>query len=139
MSHETGEILGTRQGSRVVRQSVKVSSNTSTTATKVFRVKASSTEPVVVEAQVSVVTADGGTTPAVSIGTNSATYDNIVDSASTATGTATGTFLPASNALGKVMLFEDTDLYYIQEGTPDGAGVYYLLIDITDVNTTSLS
>lgn len=81
------------------------------TATKFARVLASADKPVYLEASINVVTADSGIT--VSVGYTAATYTDLINGASLTTAAAGGTFLPASNAVGKKLLTEDTDLYYI--------------------------
>ncbi len=134
----TGVIYGDRRGSVPARQTFVVSGTTSTTATKFMRVRASTTRPVIVQAQICVSTADGGTTPTMSVGVDS-TANQLVNGASTATAATGGTFLPASNALGKYRLTEDTDLYYKQGGTPDGAGVITIILDISTVNTSTVT
>jgi len=113
-----------------------VSGTSSTVAAKFARVQASTDRPVIVEAQICVSTADGGTTPTMSVGVD-ATATQIINGASTATAATGGTFLPAANAVGKYRLTADTDLYYKQGGTPNGAGVTTLLLTLTPVNTST--
>jgi len=113
-----------------------VSGTTSTTATKFARVQATTDRPLIVEAQICVSTADGGTTPTMSVGVDS-TANQLVNAASTATAATGGTFLPASNAIGKYRLTADADLYYKQGGTPDGAGITTLVLTLTPVNTST--
>lgn len=122
-----------RKGSVSIRQTYQVRSNTSTTATKWLTIKASTTRPVIVNAQLVVTTADGGTTPTMSVGVT-ATATELINAASTATAAAGGTFLPASNGVGKYYLTADTDIYYKQGGTPNGAGVTTLILLVHDVN-----
>lgn len=130
----SGAIIGLRSGSAPVRHTYVVSGSTSTTATKWLTIKASAAIPVLLEGQIVVSTADGGTTPTMSLGVTS-TATELVSGASTATAAAGGTFLPASNATGKYRLTADTDIYYKQGGTPNGAGVTTLILDVTTVNT----
>lgn len=134
-SNITGCIYGDRQGSIPAMQSFPIAANTSTTATIFMRVKASAFAPVVVMAQIVVLTADGGSAPTLSVGYTATGYTDLINAASTATAATGGTFLPASNAVGKKILIADTDLYYKQGGTPDGAGVTYILLSIFSVNT----
>lgn len=134
----TGCIYGNRQGSVIVNQSYPIAALTSTTATIFMRVMASAQAPVIVEAQVVVLTADSGSTPTISVGVT-ATATEIINGASTATGATGGTFLPASNAVGKRILIADTDLYFKQGGTPTGDGVTYILLKIYGVNTSTIT
>lgn len=114
-----------------------VSGTSSTTAAKFARIQASTQRPVLVEAQVCVSTADGGTTPTISVGITGANYTDFISGASTATAATGGTFLPASNAVGKYRLTSDTDVYYKQGGTPNGAGVITIILTLTPVNTST--
>lgn len=133
----TGCIYGFRQGSVPAVHTLRISSSTSTNAVKWLRVQASTTNPVILQAQVAVATADGGTSPTLNLSTSSNGTGTEIFAApvSLASGSAT-TFLPASNAVGKRLLTADADLYYKQGGTPNGAGVSYLILQITGVNTT---
>lgn len=134
---DSGSIFGNRQGGEVVRHSFKLSATTSTTATKLpfAPINATADQPVMLEAQIAVITADGGTSPTLSVGFTGAGYTDLVNAASTASGAAAGVFLPASNATGKKIVTALTDLYYIQGGTPDGAGVVWIIVDVTPLNT----
>lgn len=96
---------------------------------------ASADVPLMLEAQIIVTTADGGTTPTMSLGYTASGYTDLVSGASTATAATGGTFLPASNATGKKLITSDTQLYYKQGGTPDGAGVVWLIVTATPLNT----
>jgi len=136
-SNITGCIYGDRQGSVIPTQSYPIVSNTSTTATTFMRVQASTYAPVVIEAQIVVLTADGGTSPTLSVGYTASGYTDLINAASTATAATGGTFLPASNAVGKKILTTDTDLVYKQGGTPAGDGVTYILLKIYSVNTST--
>lgn len=131
----SGSIYGARQGGVPVRHAYRVSSTTSTTATSTgIVIKASADQPVLVEGQIIVTTADGGTSPTLSLGYTAAGYTDLVNAASTATAATGGTFLPASNATGKKLLTADTTIYYKQGGTPDGAGVTWLVFEVTPLN-----
>lgn len=137
----TGSIYGTRQGSIAVRHTFRVSGSTSTTSTKFIRILASTAQPTIVEAQVVVTTADGGTTPTLNVsetaaGTGTGFFATPPSTATAATG---GTFLPASNATGKYVFTADTDLYYLQGGTPNGAGVSTIILDVTTINTSTVT
>jgi len=133
----SGKTLGQRQGSVPVVQTFQIAANTSTTATRIFTVQASTANPTVVEAQIVVTTADGGTSPTMSVGYTASGYTDLVNAASTATAATGGTFLPASNAVGKKYLTANTDIYYKQGGTPDGAGVTTLILKIYGVNLST--
>lgn len=122
-----------RKGSLSIRHTYQVRSNTSTVATKWLTIKASPERPVILNAQLVVTTADGGTTPTMSLGIT-ATATELINGASTATAATGGTFLPASNSVGKYYLTADTPLYYKQGGTPNGAGVTTLIVLVHDVN-----
>lgn len=130
----TGCVYGTRQGSVPAIHTLTVSSSTSTTATKWLTIQASAAKPVVIEGQIVVQTADGGTSPTMSLGYTASGYTDVVNAASTATGATGGTFLPASNATGKKLLVADTDIYYKQGGTPNGAGVTHLILQVFSIN-----
>lgn len=123
-----------RKASNPVVHTYWVRSNTSTTATKWLRIKASAEKPAVLNAQLAVTTLDGGTSPTMSLGV-SATATELINAASTATAGVGGTFLPASNAVGKYILFQDTDIYYKQGGTPNGTGATVLILSVHDVNS----
>lgn len=138
-THSTGPNYSIRLGSDVVRHTFVVSGSTSTTATQVFYIQASTVEPAILEAQICVSTADGGTSPTMSLGYTASGYTDLVNVASTATAATGGTFLPASNATGKKRITADTAIYYKQGGTPDGAGVTTLILDVTQVNTSTVT
>lgn len=127
-----------RQGSVPVRHTYVVSSNSSTSAFSTgIVVKASTYKPAIIEAQVAVTTADGGTTPTISVGYTASGYTDLVNGASTATAATGGTFLPASNATGKKYITTDQEIYVIQGGTPNGAGVTTVILDVSTVNTST--
>lgn len=139
-SNISGPFYGNRQGSVGGAYSWKISGTASTSTVALPGiVQASADTPVVLEAQLLVATADGGTTPTASLGTTSGNANELINAASTATAAATGTFLPASNAVGKVVVTADTTLYFKQGGTPNGAGVYYWIIRAYELNTLPLS
>lgn len=133
-----GPIYDNRQGSVPARQTFVVQDETSTDAISLCRIQASEDSPVIVEAQVAVTTADGGGTPTVSVGYTASGYTDLINAESTATAATGGTFLPASNAVGKKYLTADTQIYYKQGGTPDGAGVFTIILDLTTVNTGTI-
>ena len=133
-SHATGAAYQ-RKGSTSIRHTYWVRNNTSTVATKWLTIKASPTKPVIVNAQLVVTTADGGTTPTMSLGSVGAGYTDLINVASTATAAVGGTFLPAANSVGKYIFFQDTDIYYKQGGTPNGAGATILILLVHDVNS----
>lgn len=96
-------------------------------------VKASTMTPTVLEAQVYIKTLDGGTSPTISVGTNSTAYNNLISAASTATANV---FLPASNAIGKLYLEADTAVFYKLGGTPTGGVIDVILTTYAiDTNT----
>lgn len=131
----TGAVYGNRQGGVPVWHSYRVASTASTTATTTkIIIKASADQPVLLEGQIAVTTIDGGTSPTMSLGYTSSGYTDLVATASTATAATGGTFLPAANATGKKLVTADTEIYYKQGGTPDGAGVIWLLIAVTPLN-----
>lgn len=137
-SHGQGATLSNRLGCNPVVQTYVVSGATSTTATSTgIVIQASAFAPVIVEAQICVSTADGGGSPTLSVGTVGANYTDLINAESTATAATGGTFLPASNAVGKYRLTADSTIYYKQGGTPDGAGVTTIILKIYDVNTTA--
>lgn len=128
----SGPIKGIRNGSALVAQSYMLSGSSSTTSFKWLTIAASSQEPVMIETQANVFTADTGTSPTLSVGTSSG-GTNIINAQST---TGTG-FFPASNATVKTMLTSDTDLYITQGGTPAGNGVIIVRVDPTWINTNA--
>jgi hypothetical protein len=132
-SNITGSVLG-RQGSVPVQQSYRVPGSTSNTAVKFLRVLASAEKPVVIEAQIVVTTADAGTTPTLSVGYTASGYTDLINAESTATAATGGTFLPASNAIGKKIVTADTDLYYKQGGVCTGNAVSTILLRIYPIN-----
>lgn len=135
----TGAIVGTRQGSACVRHSFRVTGNTSTAAVRFMRIAASTVKPTTVEVQVLVTTVDGGGSPTLSVGSVGTGYTDIINGASLATAATGGTFLPASNALGKYVFTADTDLYYKLGGTPDGVGVSTILLNVATINTSTIT
>lgn len=134
----TGAIYGTRDGSVQSRQTWQTATTAVGTAANLplsfGTIQASTTKPVILEAQIVVTVADGGTTPTISFGVTS-TATELISAASTATAATGGTFLPASNAVGKYYLTADTQLWYKTGGTPNGAGTVTFILDITQVNT----
>jgi len=137
-THQRGATLSTRLGCVPVRHTYVVKNATTTDAVSTGIVIQASTEsPVIVEAQVCVSTVDGGGSPTLSVGYTGANYTDLISTASTATAATGGTFLPASNAVGKKRLTDTTTIYYKQGGTPDGAGVTTIILDVSDVNTTA--
>lgn len=137
-TNATGSVYSEiRQGSVPVRHTYVVSGNTSTAATSTgITVKASAFKPVIIEAQIAVTTADGGGTPTISVGYTASGYTDLINAASTATAATGGTFLPASNAIGKKYITTDQEIFFVQGGTPNGAGVTTIILDISTVNTT---
>lgn len=129
----TGAIYGNRQGSATVRQTF-VTPPITDVATKFMRVQASAQKPVIIEAQVCVLTVDASET--VSVGYTGAGYNDLVSAAALDTAATGGTFLPASNSVGKKYLTADTDLYYIGSAGAD-TGVVAIILDITTVNTST--
>jgi hypothetical protein len=129
----TGPIYQTRQGAITVTHSKRFTTGTSTTgATTGITVRATPVKPVVVEAMVAVTTGDAGTSPTVSVGYTSTGYADLVNAASTATGTAGGTFLPST--LTRTILTSDQEIFYKQGGTPSGS-TFWLILRIFDLNT----
>jgi hypothetical protein len=130
-----------KQGSVLNRRTYRIPATVTSTSAGISlstngancTVHASVNSPTVVEAQVYIKTADGGTTPTISIGTNSTTYNNLVSAASTATA---GVFLPASNAIGKLYLEADTTVYYKLGGTPTG-GVIDVILTVYGIDTNT--
>lgn len=134
----SGSIYGVRQGGVPVYQSKKITiasmaAYTTATSTNIV-VRASADQPVIVEAQIIVVTADGGTSPTASVGFTATGYTDLVNAASTATAATNGTFLPASNANGKVLLTADTEIFFKNGGVPSGTGVYWIILEIVNLN-----
>lgn len=131
----TGSVYENREGGVPVTQSKLVSGNATTgTTSLIVTVNASADKPVLIEAQISVLTADSGTSPTVSVGYTTITYNDFINAASTATGSTGGTFLPAANAVGKKILTSTTVINYLQGGTPNGTGVYWIILNITPLN-----
>lgn len=85
--------------------------------------------PVFYEAQLWIETASGGTSPTVGIGTTTAGTNLIGLTASTAAG-----FFPASNAVAKGVATDVTPIYIIEGGTPNGAGVFHVMIRAATLN-----
>ncbi len=100
-------------------------------AQKICRVEATAYQPVIVEAQIYVNTLDA--TETVSVGTNSATYDDLINAAALTTADV---FLPAANATGKLYLVTDTDIYAIGSTGTD-TGVITVILDLATVNTAT--
>lgn len=103
----------------------------SATAARFARITASTAKPVIVEAQLYVVTLDA--TETISVGSNASDYDNLINDAALDTADV---FLPASNATGKLYLTTDTDLYTLASAGTD-TGVVVVILDIATVNTTT--
>lgn len=127
----TGSWYGNRQGSPVVRFTYVTPAITDTT-TKFARIKASTSNPVIVQASICVLTIDA--TETVSIGIT-ASGTELVNAASLGTAATGGTFLPAANDVGKYYLTADADLYYTGSSGAD-TGVIAIILDITEVNTS---
>jgi len=106
------------------------------TAVKFARIEASAAVPVIVEASICVLTVDA--TETVSIGYTASGYSDLINGASLATAAAGGTFLPASNAVGKQYLTADTDLYYVGSAGAD-TGVIVIILDVASVNTSTVT
>lgn len=139
-SHNSGAIFQERQGCIPTVQTFVVTGSTSTTATfSGITIKASAEAPVIIEAQACVSTADGGGSPTLAVGYTGAGYTDLLNDVSTATAASGGTFLPASNDVGKKRVADTTAIYWKQGGTPDGAGVTTVILKIYDVNTQSSS
>lgn len=124
-----------RQSSVNVRYTYKTPAITDV-AVKFARIEASADKPVIVEAQVCVLTTDAGET--VSVGYTATGYDDLVATASLATAATGGTFLPASNDVGKKYLTEATDLYYVGSAGAD-TGVVAIILDVASVNTSLIT
>jgi len=131
----SGAIFGNRQGGVPVTHSKRFAgqANTDPLSTGII-INATVDSPVWVEAQVIVTTADSGTTPTMSLGFTGANYTDLVNAASTATAATNGTFLPAANATGKVFLTARTEIFSKQGGTPNGTGVTWFIITVTNLN-----
>lgn len=131
----SGSILGNRQGYGVVRHSYLVSgvSSIGSIATPIV-IDATVDQPVILEGQLLVVTADGGSTPTVSFGYTGSGFNDLVSGASIATGSSSGVFLPASNVTGKKFVTATQTITFVQGGTPNGTGVYYLIVDVTPMH-----
>lgn len=129
-----GAMLSTQKAGTPVYPAFQYTTTTSTTATSTgLTIEASTTNPVIVMAEVVVTTADAGTTPTISFGYTASGYTDLINAASTATAATGGTFLPASNAVGKKYLTANTEIFYKQGGTPAGGGVVTLLLHIIPV------
>lgn len=118
-----------RQGSANGRQTYYVP--LSDTATKIARIQASTTAPVMVQGQVYVVTLDA--TETVSVGSNATSYNNLVNGAALDTADV---FLPASNAVGKLYLTSDTDIYAVGSTGTD-TGVVVVILDLATVTLST--
>ena len=133
----TGPTYGDRQASVNSRHTYQMATTVQATAIVLPNfptIQASTTNPVILTAQVCVSTVDGGTTPTISFGVTS-TATELINAASLATAATGGTFLPASNAVGKYRITADTQIYYKTAAGNDGAGVVTLILDIAEVNT----
>lgn len=129
-----------KQGSILNRRTYRIPATvTSTTGIQLSTngagcvVHASVNSPTVVEAQVYIKTLDGGSTPTISVGTNSTAFNNLISAASTATANV---FLPASNAIGKLYLEADTSVFYKLGGTPTG-GVIDVILTVYGIDTNT--
>lgn len=133
----TGPTYGDRQASAHGRHTYQMATTAQASAIVLPNfptIQASTSAPVILTAQVCVSTADGGTTPTISFGVTS-TATELISAASVATAAAGGTFLPASNAVGKYRITADTQIYYKTAAGNDGAGVVTLILDMAEVNT----
>jgi hypothetical protein len=125
----TGPQAANKQGSVNGRYTYLISPTA--TATTFARITASTSRPVIVEAQVYVVTLDA--TETVAIGSNDADYDNLINDAALDTADV---FLPASNATGKLYLTADTDIKSLASAGTDTA-VIVVILDLATVNTAT--
>lgn len=124
----TGVTTG-RKGSVPGVYTYKVTGPGTAAVTTPIVINASALNPVLIEGQVWVETVSGGTSPTVGIGTTSAATNLLGLTASTA-----AVFLPASNAVGKQVATDTTTIYIIEGGTPNGAGVFHVIIQAYSLN-----
>lgn len=121
----TGPILGVRKGSAHVRQTIRMT--LTDVAQKVCTVAASTAVPVDIEASIYVVTVDA--TETVSVGSNATSYNDLINGASI----ASVAYLPASNAVGKLRVTANTDIYAVGSAGTD-TGVIDVILDLNTVN-----
>lgn len=137
-SNYSGPVYGNRQGSGNVRHTFQftVPVNATGVVLPIFPIiKASTAKPVIIAAQIFVNTLDGGTTPTFSLGT-SVTATELISAASLA---AANIFLPAANAVGKLYLVADTQLWYKTAAGNDSTGVVTVILDIATVNLANVA
>jgi len=125
----TGPQFSNHQGSVNSRQTYRIAPTA--TAALLTTIEASADKPVMVEAQVYVNTLDASET--VSIGSNSADFDNLINDAALDTADV---FLPASNATGKLYLTANTGIYALASAGTDTA-VITVILDLATVNTST--
>jgi hypothetical protein len=130
-NNATGNSYSVRQGCTPVTRQYRTPAITET-AVRFDRIAATTTNPVLVEMQINVVTADSGET--VSVGYTATAYDDLISAASLGTAATGGTFLPAANDVGKKLLTADTDLYYVGSAGSD-TGVIDIIYTLTEFNT----
>lgn len=126
----SGPLAGMRQISANGRYTFVTPAITDT-AVRFARIEASAYSPVIVEASICVLVVDA--TETVSVGYTASGYDDLIATASLATAATGGTFLPASNAVGKKYLTTATDLYYVGSAGAD-TGVVVIILDVASVN-----
>lgn len=124
----TGNAYARKGSVRVTHTCESTSVGTTAVATPIV-IQATPEKPVFVEGSIFIRTVSGGTSPTVGIGTTTAATNLVGLTASTASA-----FIPASNAVGKAICTADTPIYIIEGGTPNGAGVYDVLIDMFSLN-----
>lgn len=128
-SNITGVTTG-RKGSVPGRYTFKVTGpgTASATITPIV-INASVQNPVMIEGQIWIETASGGTSPTVGIGTTTAATNLVALTASTAAG-----FIPGNNQVGKQVATDVTPIYIIEGGSPNGAGVFHVIIQAHSLN-----
>jgi hypothetical protein len=127
-SNLTGLSTG-RKGSDPIQFTHKATSvGTAAVATPIV-IQASPLNPVYIEGQVWIETASGGTSPTVGIGTTTASTNLMALTSATAAG-----FFPANNAVGKTAVSDTTQIYIIEGGTPNNAGVYHVIVTAASLN-----
>jgi hypothetical protein len=119
-----------RKGSETIVHTYRITApGTAAVATPIV-IDASALNPVYIEGQVQIQTADsGGTDPTVGLGVTSSGTDLV--GLQTATSAS---FVPDGNAVGKAVATAITTIYIVEGGVPAGNGVYNVIIKAESIN-----
>lgn len=96
-------------------------------------IQATPNSPVYYEASLQVVTASSGTSQNVGLGVTTAGTDLFVG------GSGTTRFLPLLNSAARGVATDNTQFYIRESGTPDGSGVYRVIIQAAGVNLSPIN